>query len=65
VVTLPLTRAGEPEGDRWWLDMCAGPGGKTALLAGLLPAGTRLVAGDLHEHRARLVARTLPGAPRF
>jgi 16S rRNA (cytosine967-C5)-methyltransferase len=45
--------------DERWLDMCAGPGGKAALLAGLLPAAGRLVAGDLHPHRARLVAGSL------
>jgi 16S rRNA (cytosine967-C5)-methyltransferase len=45
--------------DERWLDPCAGPGGKAALLAGLLPATGRLVAGDLHPHRARLVAGSL------
>jgi 16S rRNA (cytosine967-C5)-methyltransferase len=45
--------------DERWLDLCAGPGGKAALLAGLLPETGRLVAGDLHPHRARLVARSL------
>jgi 16S rRNA (cytosine967-C5)-methyltransferase len=45
--------------DERWLDPCAGPGGKAALLAGLLPAAGRLVAGDLHPHRAKLVAGSL------
>jgi 16S rRNA (cytosine967-C5)-methyltransferase len=45
--------------DERWLDLCAGPGGKAALLAGLLPPTGRLVAGDLHPHRARLVAGSL------
>jgi 16S rRNA (cytosine967-C5)-methyltransferase len=45
--------------DERWLDVCAGPGGKAALLAGLLPEAGRLVAGDLHPHRARLVAGSL------
>ena len=43
------------------LDLCAGPGGKAALLAATLHG--RLVANELHEHRARLVRDTL-GATR-
>ncbi len=36
--------------------MCAGPGGKARLLAGLAAgAGARLVAAEMREHRARLV----------
>ncbi len=56
-----------------WLDMCAGPGGKARMLYGLAAtAGTRLVAADVHPHRAALVKVTLdaasaretvPGAP--
>ena len=42
-------------GERW-LDVCAGPGGKARMLAGLAAgAGSRLVAAELREHRARLV----------
>jgi 16S rRNA (cytosine967-C5)-methyltransferase len=48
-----------------WLDMCAGPGGKARLLYGLAAAcGVRLVAADLHPHRAVLVKATLDSAPR-
>jgi 16S rRNA (cytosine967-C5)-methyltransferase len=46
------------------LDLCAGPGGKAALLAGLLDG--RLLANELHHHRARLVRDSLAharGAP--
>ena len=50
----------------WWLDACAGPGGKASLLAGLAAdSGARLVAGELQAHRARLVdgaLRMTPGA---
>jgi 16S rRNA (cytosine967-C5)-methyltransferase len=42
------------------LDLCAGPGGKAALLAGVLDG--RLVANELHEHRARLVRDSLTAA---
>jgi 16S rRNA (cytosine967-C5)-methyltransferase len=42
--------------DDRWLDLCAGPGGKTRLLAGLAGGtGARLMAAELREHRARLV----------
>ena len=42
------------------LDLCAGPGGKAALLAGVLDG--RLVANELHPHRARLVRDSLAAA---
>jgi 16S rRNA (cytosine967-C5)-methyltransferase len=43
-----------------WLDMCAGPGGKAALLAATASQrGARLVAAELAPHRARLVKRAL------
>lgn len=43
--------------DADWLDLCAGPGGKSALLAALgAPRGVQLTANELHPHRADLVA---------
>jgi 16S rRNA (cytosine967-C5)-methyltransferase len=49
--------------DTRWLDLCAGPGGKSALLAALAAGrGAGLVAAERQEHRARLVARALGGA---
>ena len=63
LAALALTRV-EPSDaasqDRLWLDLCAGPGGKARLLAGLAAArGARLVASDLRPHRARKVLRAL------
>lgn len=50
--------------DTRWLDGCAGPGGKAALLAALAAQrGAVLVAAEKQPHRARLVARSLAGNP--
>ena len=49
--------------DERWLDLCAGPGGKAALLAALAaPRRARLVANEILPHRADLVRRALAGA---
>jgi 16S rRNA (cytosine967-C5)-methyltransferase len=49
--------------DRRWLDLCAGPGGKARMLAGLaIGADARLAAAELREHRARLVRRAIAAA---
>lgn len=43
-----------------WLDMCAGPGGKAALLASIAAArGSTLTAIELYPHRAKLVSEAL------
>ncbi len=48
--------------DRRWLDLCAGPGGKAALLAGLASErGAGMLAVELQPHRARLVRQALDG----
>ena len=58
LVALALAAAPIEGRDLRWLDMCAGPGGKAALLAGLANArGARLLAVERQPHRARLVAR--------
>ncbi len=61
LVALALAAAPTDGADTgWWLDACAGPGGKAGLLAGLAAGvGARLVAGELQPHRARLVAGAL------
>lgn len=47
-----------------WLDLCAGPGGKSALLSGLARAqGSLLVASEVLPHRARLVAQAVRAYP--
>ena len=52
--------------DARWLDLCAGPGGKTALLAAIgSTRGARVVGNEVAPHRARMVAqavRRLPAA---
>ncbi|WP_395691647.1 RsmB/NOP family class I SAM-dependent RNA methyltransferase [Nocardioides sp.] len=49
--------------DEHWLDLCAGPGGKAALLAALAAErGARIVASERQEHRAVLVQRAVRGA---
>jgi 16S rRNA (cytosine967-C5)-methyltransferase len=53
-------------GPERWLDMCAGPGGKSRLLYGLAqePRAT-LTAAELHPHRAALVRDVLTRASRL
>jgi 16S rRNA (cytosine967-C5)-methyltransferase len=63
LAVLALTRAAADGRDRFWLDLCAGPGGKARLLAGIAAQrGASLVAADLHEHRARLAAGAVSGS---
>jgi 16S rRNA (cytosine967-C5)-methyltransferase len=57
LVALALARASVDGRDERWLDLCAGPGGKSALLAGLAgERSARLLASERLEHRAQLVA---------
>jgi len=60
LVALALSRAQVLGVEHDWLDLCAGPGGKAALLEGLAAEhGARLTAVELHPHRAELVRRSL------
>ncbi|MDQ1537314.1 MAG: rRNA (cytosine967-C5)-methyltransferase [Actinomycetota bacterium] len=46
-----------------WLDLCAGPGGKAALLATLgAQRGATIFANEISEHRTDLVRQTLDAA---
>lgn len=60
LAALVLSRAVVEGRDERWLDMCAGPGGKAALLTGLArDRGATLVASEVLHHRALLVAKAL------
>ncbi len=56
LVALALAGAAVGGSDARWLDLCAGPGGKSALLAALAgEGGSRLLAAERQPHRAELV----------
>jgi 16S rRNA (cytosine967-C5)-methyltransferase len=62
LAALALARAGGGPGAAGgrWLDLCAGPGGKARLLAGLAGGrGARLLAADVRPHRVQLLADQL------
>jgi 16S rRNA (cytosine967-C5)-methyltransferase len=60
LVALALAAAGVDGDDLRWLDLCAGPGGKAALLAALAAERSAvLLAVDRKQHRARLVQASL------
>ncbi|MEU3692445.1 MULTISPECIES: RsmB/NOP family class I SAM-dependent RNA methyltransferase [Streptomyces] len=64
LVALALANAPLEGSDARWLDGCAGPGGKAALLAALASErGAALLASEKQPHRARLVERALAGNP--
>jgi len=66
LVTLALVGAKLETGDSRWLDICAGPGGKAALLAALSASGgVQLTANEISEHRAELVAKSLKPLGKF
>ncbi|QEM46443.1 RsmB/NOP family class I SAM-dependent RNA methyltransferase [Mycolicibacterium grossiae] len=62
LVARALTLAPVDDDGGRWLDLCAGPGGKTALLAGLAAqTGARVTAVEPTEHRADLVEQNTRG----
>ncbi|MRH29490.1 rRNA small subunit methyltransferase B [Microbacterium sp. SYP-A9085] len=64
LAALALTRALPVTAGERWLDLCAGPGGKTAILAAeALAHGARLEANEPVPARAGLVRRALAAVP--
>lgn len=64
LVAVALAEAPLDGPDARWLDGCAGPGGKAALLGALAARrGAALLAAEKQPHRARLVQRALAGNP--
>lgn len=62
LVAAPLK--GGDGGPERWLDLCAGPGGKAALLAALaIDADASLLANEAQQHRADFVRRALQPVP--
>lgn len=60
LAALALSRAKPIAEGETWLDVCAGPGGKAALLAAEANMGhASLVANELQPHRAKLVESAL------
>ena len=63
LVALALAEARVEGRDEQWLDMCAGPGGKSALLAALAAGrGAHVLAAERQYHRAALVRRATAAA---
>ncbi|MFC5790697.1 RsmB/NOP family class I SAM-dependent RNA methyltransferase [Agromyces tardus] len=64
LAALALSRAEPVRAGERWLDLCAGPGGKTAVLAAeALAGGAVLVANEMVPARAELVRRAVAGVP--
>lgn len=64
LAALALTRAAPVRPGERWLDLCAGPGGKTAVLAAeALGAGAVLEANEISAARAGLVRTAIAGIP--
>jgi 16S rRNA (cytosine967-C5)-methyltransferase len=64
LVALALAEAPIDGRDERWLDLCAGPGGKAALLGGVAAQrGATLVAHEIAPHRARLVEQAIRALP--
>ncbi|MFC4336857.1 RsmB/NOP family class I SAM-dependent RNA methyltransferase [Salininema proteolyticum] len=64
VAALALARVDVEGRDETWVDLCAGPGGKTALLGSVAAErGARVQAVEVAEHRAELVRDNTDGMP--
>lgn len=64
LAALALSRATTVAAGERWLDLCAAPGGKTAVLAAeALASGATLEANEISSARARLVRSSVAGVP--
>ncbi|WP_425546143.1 RsmB/NOP family class I SAM-dependent RNA methyltransferase, partial [Agromyces terreus] len=64
LAALALSRAMPVRPGERWLDLCSGPGGKTAVLAAeALAAGAELAANEVIPARAELVRAAIAGVP--
>ena len=64
LVALAFAAAPIDGSDELWLDLCAGPGGKAALLGALAAQrGSRLVANEVAAHRVALVRSAVSALP--
>ncbi|MFJ6679357.1 RsmB/NOP family class I SAM-dependent RNA methyltransferase [Microbacterium sp. NPDC091382] len=64
LAALALSRALPVRAGETWLDLCAAPGGKTAVLAAeAAAAGAALEANELSSARARLVRQSVAAVP--
>lgn len=64
LAALAMTRAVPVRAGERWLDLCAGPGGKTAVLAAeALLRDARLEANEVSPARAGLVRKAIAGVP--
>jgi 16S rRNA (cytosine967-C5)-methyltransferase len=60
LAALALVHVAKVQPGERWLDLCAGPGGKAALLGAEAEInGATLVANEISNHRARLVSQAL------
>jgi 16S rRNA (cytosine967-C5)-methyltransferase len=60
LAALALIASKEVTPNEEWLDLCAGPGGKAALLAAAaMEVGAELVCNEISDHRAVLVEKAL------
>ncbi|SDD67982.1 16S rRNA (cytosine967-C5)-methyltransferase [Glycomyces harbinensis] len=64
LVAVALAEAPLEGRDEAWLDLCAGPGGKTGLLGAIAAGrGAAVDAVEIQPHRAELVAKAAKGLP--
>lgn len=64
IIARAVTEVPVAEDQGRWLDLCAGPGGKAALIGAIAAIdGARVDAVEVSPHRAELIAKTVRGLP--